>query len=53
MRFRELCGYGSSVIACDAEAGRERDWSPAETPMAVRAPQRCCSDFQLIVWRKL
>ncbi len=29
---RELCGYGSSVIACDAEAGKERDWSASETP---------------------
>lgn len=30
--IEELCGYGSSVIACDAEAGRERTWTPAETP---------------------
>jgi formylmethanofuran--tetrahydromethanopterin N-formyltransferase len=25
-------GYGCSVIGCDAEAGLERQWTPAETP---------------------
>jgi len=29
---REFTGYASSVIACDAEAGRERLLSPDETP---------------------
>lgn len=29
---RELCGYGSSVIACDAEVGVERWLGPAESP---------------------
>lgn len=30
--LRELTGYSSSVIACDAEAGQERLWTPAQTP---------------------
>lgn len=29
---RELCGYGSSVISCDAEIAVERVLSPEETP---------------------
>lgn len=29
---REFCGYGSSVIACDAEAGVERALSTDDTP---------------------
>jgi hypothetical protein len=29
---RVMTGYATSVIACDAEAGLERAWSPAETP---------------------
>lgn len=29
---RELCGYGSSVIACDAEVGVERWLSPDQSP---------------------
>jgi formylmethanofuran--tetrahydromethanopterin N-formyltransferase len=29
---RELTGYSASVIACDAEAGRERSVDPSETP---------------------
>jgi len=29
---RETCGYGTSVIGCDAEAGIERLLSPDETP---------------------
>lgn len=28
----EMSGYASSVIACDAEADVEREWTPAETP---------------------
>lgn len=28
----EMCGYGSSVIACDAEVGLERLLPPSETP---------------------
>ena len=30
--LRELCGYASSIIACDAEAGIERPLSLEETP---------------------
>lgn len=30
--LRELCGYGSSVIACDAEVGIERRLPAADTP---------------------
>ena len=30
--LREFCGYGSSVIGCDAEVGVERFLSPEETP---------------------
>ena len=30
--LRELTGYGSSVIGCDAEIGVERMLSPEETP---------------------
>ncbi len=30
--IREFCGYGSSVIGCDAEVGVERRLSPEETP---------------------
>jgi formylmethanofuran--tetrahydromethanopterin N-formyltransferase len=29
---RTMTGYGTSVIACDAEAGIERELDPAETP---------------------
>jgi len=29
---REVCGYGSSVIACDAEVGVERKLTAAESP---------------------
>ncbi len=29
---RSACGYGTSVIGCDAEIGLERPLSPAETP---------------------
>lgn len=32
--LREFCGYGSSVIGCDAEVGVERFLTPAETPDA-------------------
>jgi len=28
----EVCGYGTSVIGCDAEAGRERTLGPRATP---------------------
>ena len=30
--LREFCGYGSSVIGCDAEVGVERQLGPEETP---------------------
>ena len=29
---REFCGYGTSVIGCDAEVGVESELSPQETP---------------------
>ena len=39
---REVSGYGSSIISCDAEAAIERRLDAAETPTAARE-RRCSS----------
>ena len=45
--LRELTGYSSSVIACDAETGVERTHAGRrKRPMAGRARRCCCSDFR-------